>query len=95
MILGKENITCRVVLWCYRIRRGGLCSAPGSVFQGKASEDRKTSGDVRKFWGESKVRKQVGCLQYTGKQILVWESIGQPVVEMARGTAKAEISQHR
>ena len=68
----------------------GLRDQPGFVFQGKASEDRKTSVEVETSWGESKVGKQVGCLQAVGKEAQVQHSAGQSVVETAEGTAKAE-----
>ena len=59
------------------------------MFRGEASEDRETSGEIRRSWGESKVGKQVGYLQSARKQAQVWESIGQPEV-MAKGTARVE-----
>ena len=60
------------------------------MFQGKAREGGETSVKVGRSLGESKVGKQAGCLQAAVEQAQAWDSVGQPGVEMARGTAKAE-----
>ena len=34
--------------------------------------------------------KQDGCLQPGGKEVQAWDSVGQPAVEMAKGSGKAK-----
>ena len=69
-------------------RESGL--AHDFVFEGTASEDGEMSVKVGTCQGENKAGKCVGCLQPAGKEAQAWDSVGQPMVEMAEGAAKAE-----
>ena len=35
--------------------------------------------------------KQDGCLQPGGKEVQAWDSVGQPAVEMAKGSGKDQV----
>ena len=60
-----------------------------SLIQGTECDCGQTSVKVWKCQGQSKVRKRGGCLRPEGKQEQLWDSVGQPVVEMGKGAGKA------
>ena len=73
-------------VWSPRRR---MRSVHSFVFQGTEREGRQTPVTGCKWQGGSKVRKRAVCLQPAGKHKQLWDSVGQAVVEMAKGLGKA------
>ena len=65
------------------------------VFQGTECEAGQTPVHVWKRQGESKVGKPGGCLQPAGKKQQLWDSVGHPVMDVAKGTGKAGSHQEK